>query len=201
MFPDFTHDINRGGLSLSKLAEGGLVTQDTCNAANKGSTLMIGEIKKAAAGKVDEEDILVIQGHCHHHLRNIWWKWLETCLSKYLTDALEGSLEKMDPRLRVTTKMSEIIRAVDKEFSLPANYPKGHGKAFKHWLDKYHPGALLVPTLRSTGARHDLNVEGAGGLFTTTARFTFNFLMNNCAHQIKTTSSKRISSLFSPPVK
>ena len=27
-----------------------------------------------------------------------------------------------------------VLRAIDKEFSLPANYPKGHGDMFLHWL-------------------------------------------------------------------
>ena len=166
MHPDVPHGIVRNGLSLSKLAEGGLVTQDTCNGASKGSDLIITEIKAAAEGAgIGEDKILTIKTYCHHHLRNIWWKWLEECLSKYLRDALEGSLDEIDPRLRVSTSISDIIRAVDKEFSLPANYPKGHGKEFLHWLKKYHPGALLVPTLRSAGSRHDLNVEGAGAIY------------------------------------
>lgn len=166
MHPEFQHDIVRDGLSLAKLAEGGLVTQDTCNGASKGSDLIVAEIKAAAEGAgIGEDKILTIKTYCHHHLRNIWWKWLEDCLSKYLRDALEGSLRQIDPRLRVTTKISDVIRAVDKEFSLPANYPKGHGKEFLHWLKKYHPGALLVPTLRSAGSRHDLNVEGAGAIY------------------------------------
>jgi hypothetical protein len=166
MYPGVEHDIKRSGLSLAKLSGGGLVTQDTCNTASLGSDLIIIEIEKAAAAAgIAEADVLTIKAHCHHHLRNIWWKWLEKSLSKYLTDALQGSLANMDPRWRITTNMSDIIRAVDKEFSLPANYPKGHGREFKHWLEKYHPGVLLVPTLRSSGARHDLNVEGAGAIY------------------------------------
>jgi hypothetical protein len=36
-----------------------------------------------------------------------------------------------------------VLRAIDKEFSLPANYPKGHGDMFLHWLKRNHPGACL----------------------------------------------------------
>ena len=164
-YPEFEHDIKRGGLDLSKLFDG-IVTQDTCNTASKGSKLIVDEIKEAAVGAgMNPDDINTFNTHCHHHLRNIWWKWLEVSLSKYLRDALQGSLKEIDPSLRVSTNISDIIRAVDKEFSLPANYPKGHGKAFLHWLRKYHPGAILLPTERATGARHDLNVEGAGAIY------------------------------------
>ena len=57
--------------------------------------------------------------------------------------------------------MENYLRSIDKEFSLPANYPKGHGDVFKHWMKKYHPGDLLVPVSRTSGLRQDLAVEGA----------------------------------------
>ena len=66
---------------------------------------------------------------------------------------------------RVNTKMDAILRAIDKEFSLPANYPKGHGDQFKHWLKDFHPEALLVPVLRATGSRQDMAVEGAAAVY------------------------------------
>lgn len=187
-FPGFTHDIIRNGLKLSKLVQGGLVTQDTCNGASKGSDLIIDQIKlSAAADGISEDQWLVVKTYCHHHLRNIWWKWMEDCLSKYLRDALEGSLEEIDPRVRVSTKISDIIRAVDKAFSLPANYPKGNGKEFLHWLEKYHPGALLVPTLRSAGSRHDLNVEGAGAVY-----YNRNLYIQFLDEQLKTPNANNI---------
>lgn len=58
-----------------------------------------------------------------------------------------------------------VLRAVDKEVSLPANYPKGHGAEFRQWLQKNHPGALLVPVQRTSGSRQDLCVEGAAAVF------------------------------------
>ena len=66
---------------------------------------------------------------------------------------------------RVTTSMESVLRAVDKEFSLPANYPKGHGDQFKHWLHMYHPGVLLVAVQRTSGSRQDLAVEGAAAIY------------------------------------
>ena len=61
--------------------------------------------------------------------------------------------------------MVAVMISTDKEFSLPANYPKGHGHEFKFWLDKYHPGVLLVPVEQVTGQRHDLVVEGAAAIY------------------------------------
>ena len=49
--------------------------------------------------------------------------------------------------------MNAVLRSIDKEFSLPENDPKGHRDVFKHWMKKYHPGALLVPVCRTSGSR------------------------------------------------
>ena len=47
-----------------------------------------------------------------------------------------------------------------KEFSLPANYLKGHGHKFKYWLDYYHSGVLLVTVEQVTWQHHNLAVKG-----------------------------------------
>ena len=52
-----------------------------------------------------------------------------------------------------------------KEFSFPANYPKGHGDQFKLWMEVNHPGALLVTVKRSSGSRQYLAVEGAAAVY------------------------------------
>ena len=69
-----------------------------------------------------------------NHLRNVWLGNAEKALTKDLNVHLRASLDEIDPKLRVTASMSAIIRAVDKEFSLSANYPKGHGKIFLEWI-------------------------------------------------------------------
>jgi hypothetical protein len=58
-----------------------------------------------------------------------------------------------------------ILRAIDKAFSLPANYPKGQGDMFKHWLLNFHPGALLVTVTHTTGSRQDRATEGAAEVY------------------------------------
>jgi hypothetical protein len=61
--------------------------------------------------------------------------------------------------------MDNILCAINKKFSLPANYPKGHGDEFKTWLLKHQPGALLVPCTHATGSRQYLAVEGAASVY------------------------------------
>ncbi len=61
--------------------------------------------------------------------------------------------------------MSAIIRAVDKEFSLSANYPKGHGKLFLEWIREYYPGVLLLHVERAAGSRQDLCTEGSMAVY------------------------------------
>ena len=85
--------------------------------------------------------------------------------TKYLSDFLEDSLDVIDPRLRVSTGMEGILRACDKEFSLCANYPKGHGELFYAWMKENHPGNLLLHVERTAGSRQDIVVEGAGAIY------------------------------------
>ena len=57
--------------------------------------------------------------------------------------------------------MYALIRAFDKEFSLCANYPKGHGELFC----ATHSGELLLHVERSSGSRQDIFVEGAPAIY------------------------------------
>jgi hypothetical protein len=85
---------------------------------------------------------------------------MEKVLSKELNILLQSSLDEIDPQLRVTLSMSVIIRAVDKEFSLSANYPKGNGILFLEWIREYHPSVLLLHVERAAESRQDLCTEG-----------------------------------------
>ena len=86
-------------------------------------------------------------------------------MSSTVKKCLNVSLCDVDSRLRVTANMKSILRALDKCFSLPANYPKGNGVEFKHWLEKYHECVPLYPVQRSTGARNDMILEGAAAVY------------------------------------
>ena len=100
-----------------------------------------------------------------HHLRNVWFGGIEKALTTYLNALLKDSLENIDSHLRVSTSMSALIRAFDKEFSLCANYPKGHGDEFKEWIKQTQPGELLLHVERASGSRQDLFVEGAPAVY------------------------------------
>jgi hypothetical protein len=78
---------------------------------------------------------------------------------------MASDLSEIDFRYCVTTMFDAILRALDKVFSLPANYPEGHGAMFLHWLKLNHPGALLVPVARTAGSHQDLACEGAAAVY------------------------------------
>jgi hypothetical protein len=49
---------------------------------------------------------------------------MENNLTKDLNLHLCASLDEIDPKLMVTASMPALIRAVDKDFSVSANYPR-----------------------------------------------------------------------------
>ena len=125
------------------------------------------EKKEELGGLPDDEDssLTVIIQDCHGHMRNIFINGITKRMSSYLARVLAEDLEGIDKRLRVGTTFDMVLIAIDKEFSIPANYPKGHGPEFKHWLKAHHPGALLVPVQRTAGSRQDLATEGAAAVY------------------------------------
>ena len=114
---------------------------------------------------VNEASILTYSVDCHHHLCNVWIKGMDLKMTKFLTNILAADLSEIHFRYCVSTNIVHVMISVVKEFSLPANYPKGHGHEFKFWLDKYHPGVLLVAVERVTGQRHNLAVEGVAAIY------------------------------------
>ena len=117
---------------------------DTCNAAQKLRRLLVSSIGD------DTYDL-----DCMNHLRNVWFGGVEKSLTKHLNEILRTSLDEIDSKLRVTSSISAVIRATDKEFSLSANYPKGDGELFKAYMKKEYPGALLFHVERAAGSRQD----------------------------------------------
>ena len=139
---------HESGVDLQKLGQGGQVMTDTCSTAQKLRRILVEQIP----GAYDYD--------CMNHNRNVWFKAMEAALTEKLNGILKSDLEEIDPRLRVTASISAIIRAIDKEFSLSANYPKGHGELFLEWIRKHHPGELLMHIERASGSRQDLCTEG-----------------------------------------
>ena len=118
-YPDNVHLIpTPDSISIDKLGNGGVVMTDTCNGAQKLRCILVDKIDSA-------QDL-----DCMNHLCNVWIGGMEMSLSKYLNHMLQSNLGKIDSTLRVTTSVSAVIHAIDKEFSLFANYPKGHSEFF-----------------------------------------------------------------------
>ena len=82
-----------------------------------------------------------------------------------MNEVLACDLDAIDLRYQVSTMFDAVLRAVDKEFSLPANYPKGHDAMFLHWPKLNHLGASLVHVERSSGSRQDLAAEGVAAVY------------------------------------
>ena len=116
-------------ITLSKLGDGGAVITDTCNAARKLRRILVDEKIEGTAYELD----------CFQHLRNIWINGAAKAVTKFLNEFLDDSLENISSFLRVSPDLANVIRAFHKEFSLDANYPKGHGEKFRSWMIKNSP--------------------------------------------------------------
>ena len=79
---------------------------------------------------------------------------------------LLDSLEDIDDELRVSPNFMTFARAIDKEFSLCANYPKGHGAIFQEWMINNHSGELLFHVERAlSGGRQDVVSMAAPAIY------------------------------------
>jgi hypothetical protein len=52
-------------------------------------------------------------------------------------------------------------RAYDKEFSLAANFLKGHGELFTEWMKENYPGKLLFHVESTHGSQQDIMFTAA----------------------------------------
>ncbi len=52
-------------------------------------------------------------------------------------------------------------RAYEKEFSLAANYPRGHGESFAKWMKENYPGELLFHVESTHGSHQDIMITAA----------------------------------------
>ena len=123
-------------ITLDKFENGSVVMTDTCNTAKLLNSFVAEKIPDAT-GKVIHSVL------CFNHLRNVWVKNVLKAATAFLKDYLIDNLEEIAPLLRVSSCLSGIACAFNREFSLCANYPKGHGELFRQWIKEYHPGELL----------------------------------------------------------
>jgi hypothetical protein len=153
-FPGNTHGLpSPEQINIQKLGHGGVTTTNTCNQAQKIRCMICDQV----VGAFDYD--------CLNPLQNTWFGAIEKNSTKELYIHLCTSLDEIDPKLRVTTSMSAIICAVDKEFSLLANYPKGHCKLFLEWIKEYYPGVLLLHVEHAAGSRQDICMEGSMAVY------------------------------------
>ena len=97
-----------------------------------------------------------------NHLRNTWFEAIELYLSRKVTDLLRDDLESIPLHLRVSCKLGDLLRQVDKEYSFTANYFKGSGDAYSDWKERFRPGKRYLPPIRVLGGnRQDAAFEGA----------------------------------------
>ena len=61
--------------------------------------------------------------------------------------------------------MAHVIHTFHKEFSLTANYPKGHGEQFRTWMMKRDPNEFLMHVERATGSRQDIITMGVNPIY------------------------------------
>ena len=169
---DTNHDIpSAEAIHLSKLQDG-IITTDTCNSARLLSSLIKDVVTQAVGQKIGDcggnpsnKQINVYTQDCHNHMWNVRIGAVTKLLSSYLNEILASDLEAIDFRYQVSTMFEAVLHAIDKVFSLPANYPKGHGDMFLHWLKQNHLRALLVLVERTAGSRQDLAAEGAAAVY------------------------------------
>lgn len=134
------------GITTAKM-EGIALTTDTCTTARLTRSIIKDQFLNGNAIEID----------CQNHTRNIYLGLgCEKPMSKYLHCVLKESLEEIDPSLRVSMAHLAFARAYDKEFSLCANYPKGHGEEFKGFVMEKFPGVTLFHVANTHGTRQDI---------------------------------------------
>jgi len=147
---------NSDDMSPTKLI-GGFLSHNNCATANKtGNNLMEKILQLGKELGMSGPDLILFQGHCFHHLCNTWFEAIENYLSRKLTDYLRHDLEKIPSHLRVSCKISDLLRQVNKEYSFTASYFKGNGNEYADWKERFH----LPPIRVFGGNRQDAAFEG-----------------------------------------
>ena len=160
-FPNMTDLLHMiptpNGIDISKLGNGGALSSNTCNSARKTRRILV-ELIENQDGIVHEVDYV-------QHLWCVWFIGTAKALSTFLTTYLEDSLKEISSFLCVNAYLAQVIRAYHKEFSLTANYPKGHGERFHAWMIKKYLKEYLMHAERASGSRQDLICMGSMGIF------------------------------------
>lgn len=155
--------------SLHRLAGGGAVQGDTCNAARKAKRLMRDLIQKQATSYLREQmgdevwdalseeeregELRVHVLDCHQHMRNIVLSHMSRKQSEHVRQELAHHLQAFASWERMTTDYDQILRAVYKEFHQGGRYYKGKGADFSSWMQENYGDAFFLHIERAEGGR------------------------------------------------
>ena len=81
-------------------------------------------------------------------------------VSNFMNGFLEDSLDNISPFLLVSPDLENVICDFHKEFSLNANYPKGHGEKFRDSMIKKYTDEFIMITERASGSRFVTDPDG-----------------------------------------
>jgi len=112
-----------------------------------------------------KDELGVYEGYCWNHIRDVWAGGVHKGISAWAKNKLENDLKKIPSIWRVSSDVKEIIHSLHKEFSLTANYPKGHGQLFREFFLEKHAGEYLFQTERTAGSRQDIVAMGSLALY------------------------------------
>jgi hypothetical protein len=87
-------------MSPTKLM-GGFLSHDNCVTANKtGNNVMYMILKLGKESGMNNQDLILYQGHCFNHLRNMWFEVIENNLLRKITKFLRHDLLSIPSHLR-----------------------------------------------------------------------------------------------------
>ena len=179
MFPGQSHSIPEAEkFALRRLGGGGALSNDTCNQALALRRVLVDKIAKevkedvgseAWAAMSPAEKARRVRTHeidCWNHQRCVWLGAGASAATAFLKLKLEESLAQFSSFSRISPDVSNLVRAVYKEFHLEGEYSKGKGnKEFGEWMRRKYPKVFWLSCERADGARQDLDFEGCVAIF------------------------------------
>jgi len=165
---------------LARLAGGSSVVSDGCNQALKMQRDVkeliiedfIREIGQAAWDLMTvaerNESVRVYLVTCQNYLRSTMISWGVKAEKVFMQEALDRTLELIDPATRVSLDTHQICRAAAKEFLFSGQdlNAKGKGSQFLAWaINKYPDRAVYVLYRADLGTRFDSATESALALY------------------------------------
>lgn len=178
LFPDREYSGPSAELcSLFRLAGGGALQSDTCNAARKAKRLLRelaqsqaeewwrGELGDAAwealSDEARNEKLRMHLLDCHQHIRNIFLGHMSRKLSEHMKQELAHQLQAFASWERMSTDFDQLLRGCYKDFHHGCNYYKGHGADFTSWMLEHYPDSFYMLLERAEGGRQDLDFDAS----------------------------------------